>query len=119
MHKTVRGFQASKGPKDVSNPSNYNQKLRNFMEDTLDDCEDEPHKFPIKVENYFKENLMKRYNLIRYLKAEIKREKAKNEMKQKFLDDQKSKTEQRQLSKTLVTSFKDCIDQVLYEKQAT
>ena len=62
------------------------------------------------VENYFKDNLLKRYNLIRYLNAEIKRERTKNELKRKLLEDQKSKTEQRQLSKTLVTSFKECID---------
>lgn len=47
------------------------------------------------VEGYFKENLLKRYNLIRYLKAEIRREKAKNELKRKLIEDQKSKTEQR------------------------
>lgn len=66
--------------------------------------------FPPMVEGYFKENLLKRYNLIRYLKAEIRREKAKNAMKRRVLDDQKSKKEQRQLSKNLVTSFRDCID---------
>jgi len=69
------------------------------------------------VEGYFKENLLKRYNLIRYLKAEIKREKAKNALKRKLIEDQKSKTEQRQLSKNLVTSFRDCIDSVLRERE--
>jgi len=39
------------------------------------------------VEGYFKENLLKRYNLIRYLKAEIRREKQKNMMKRKFIED--------------------------------
>jgi len=119
MKKTVRGFDESRGPKDVNDPKNYNQKLRTFMEEALDEAEDEPAKFPLLVEGYFKENLLKRYNLIRYLKAEIKREKKKNEMKRKLLEEQKSKTEQRQLSKTLVKSFKSCIDQVLYERQAT
>lgn len=69
------------------------------------------------VEYYFKENLLKRYNLIRYLKAEIRREKAKNAMKRKLIEDQKSKTEQRQLSKNLVNSFRDCIDSVLHERE--
>ena len=69
------------------------------------------------VEGYFKENLLKRYNLIRYLKAEIKREKAKNALKRKLIEDQESKTEQRQLSKNLVTSFRDCIDSVLRERE--
>lgn len=116
LRKTVRGFNNTKGPRDVNNPSNYNQKLRNFMEDALDDCEDDPQKFPGQVENFFQENLLKRYNLIRYLKAEIRREKQKNEFKRKLIEDQKSKTEQRQLSKNLVTSFRDCIDQVLVER---
>ena len=95
LHKTVRGFQTSKGPADVHNPKNYNQKLTMFLEDSLDDCEDDPQRFPGTVENYFKDNLLKRYNLIRYLKAEIRREKEKNMMKRKFIEDQKSKTEQR------------------------
>ena len=43
--------------------------------------------FPPLVEGYFKENLLKRYNLIRYLKAEIRREKVKNSMKQKLIED--------------------------------
>ena len=68
------------------------------------------------VEGYYRENLLKRYNLIRYLKAEIRREKAKNTMKRKLIEEQKSKTEQRQLSKNLVTSFRDCVDQVLVER---
>ena len=68
------------------------------------------------VEDYFKENLLKRYNLIRYLKAEIRREKNKNAAKRRLIEDQKSKTEQRQLSKNLVMSFRDCIDQVLQER---
>ena len=37
------------------------------------------------VETYFQENLLKRYNLIRYLKAEIRQEKIKNAMKRKIL----------------------------------
>ena len=37
-------------------------------------------------------------------------------MKRRLIEDQKSKTEQRQLSKSLVTSFRDCIDQVLIER---
>lgn len=116
MHKTIRGFEANRGPRDVHNPKNYNQKLTNFLEDTLDDCEETPQLFPKAVEGFFKENLLKRYNLIRYLKAEIKREKAKNAMKRKVIEDQKSRTEQRQLSKNLVTSFRDCIDKVLSER---
>lgn len=118
MHKTVRGYQPNRGPKDVLNPSHYNQKLRTFLEDSLDECEDTPIAFPAYVEAYFKENLLKRYNLIRYLKAEIRREKAKNQLRRKFVETQKGKTEQRQLSKNLVSSFKDCIDQVLAEKDA-
>ena len=39
------------------------------------------------VEGYFKDNLLKRYNLIRYLKAEIRREKFKNNMKRKMIED--------------------------------
>ena len=77
LHKTVRGFQTSKGPADVNNPKNYNQKLTMFLEDSLDECEEDPQRFPGMVENYFKDNLLKRYNLIRYLKAEIRREKEK------------------------------------------
>ena len=110
MHKTSRGYAEGKGPSAVQNPKNYNQKLRRFMEDALDETEENPKEFPYMVENYFKDNLLKRYNLIRYLNAEIKRERTKNELKRKLLEDQKSKTEQRQLSKTLVTSFKECID---------
>ena len=88
LHKTVRGFNSSKGgPSDALNPKNYNQKLRNYMMDALDDCEDDPSVFPQLVEDYYKENLLKRYNLIRYLKAEIRREKAKNEMKRKLIED--------------------------------
>ena len=55
--------------------------------------------------------------MIKYLKAEIKREKMKNEIKRKLMEDQKAKNEQRQLSKTLVNNFKQCIDQVLREKE--
>ena len=66
-----------------------------FLEDSLDECEDDPQRFPGMVENYFKDNLLKRHNLIRYLKAEIRREKEKNMIKRKFIEDQKSKTEQR------------------------
>ena len=79
----------------MKNPKNYNQKLTAFMEDALDECEEDPQQFPGMVEGYFKENLLKRYNLIRYLKAEIRREKARNELKRKLIEDQKSKTEQR------------------------
>ena len=78
LHKTVRGFDYSRGPTDVQNPKNYNQKLTTFLEDSLDDCEEDPQQFPGMVEGFFKENLLKRYNLIRYLKAEIRREKVKN-----------------------------------------
>ena len=56
-------------------------------------------------------------NLIKYLKAEIRREKAKNYAKRKIMEEQKSKTEQRNLSKTLDNNFKECIDVVLKEKQ--
>ena len=77
----------------MKNPKNYNQKLTGFMEDALDECEEDPQRFPSMVEGYFKENLLKRYNLIRYLKAEIRREKAKNGLKRKLIEDQKSKTE--------------------------
>jgi len=44
------------------------------MEDALDDTEENPHEFPQVVESYFKDNLLRRYNLIRYLNAEIRRE---------------------------------------------
>lgn len=34
----------------------------------------------------------------------------KNVVKRKEIEEQKAKNEQRQLSKTLVTAFKDCIE---------
>ena len=116
MHKVVRGFAAGKGPSAVHNPKNYNQKLTNFIEDALYESEERPQKFPLLIETYYQENLLKRFNLIKYLKAEIRKEKAKNFVKRKIMEEQKSKTEQRNLSKTLVNNFKDCIDQVLREK---
>ena len=69
----------------MHNPRNYNQKLRSFVHDQLDECENKPERFPFMVETYFQENLLKRYNLIRYLKAEIRQEKIKNAMKRKIL----------------------------------
>ena len=118
MHKIVRGFPAGRGPSSVNSPKNYNQKLTNFIEESLFESEDRPHRFPLLVETYFQENLLKRFNLIKYLKAEIRREKQKNYVKRKIMEEQKSKTEQRNLSKTLVNNFKECIDTVLKEKQS-
>jgi hypothetical protein len=48
--------------------------------------------------------------MINYLKAEIRREKMKNELKRRLFMEQKVKIDQRQLSKTLVQSFKQCVD---------
>lgn len=110
MHKVVRGYPEGKGPSAVNNPKNYNQRLTNFIEEALLESEDRPKKFPLLIETYFQENLLKRYNLIKYLKAEIRRESNKNFVKRKILEEQKSKTEQRNLSKTLVNNFRDCID---------
>ena len=87
MRKTVRGYAEDRGPCSLKNPKNYNQKLRKFMEDALDDTEEDPQEFPVIVENYFKDNLLRRYNLIRYLNAEIRRERAKNELKRKLIED--------------------------------
>ena len=42
LRKTHRGFQHQKGPSAVKNPKNYNQKLTGFLEDALDDCEEDP-----------------------------------------------------------------------------
>ena len=117
MHKTSRGFPEGKGPRSLYEPRNYNQRLRTFVEDAIDESEDRPERFPYMVETFFQENLLKRYNLIRYLKAEIRQEKAKNAMKRKVLGEQKARTEQRNLSKTLVNNFKECIDQVVREKE--
>ena len=80
------------------------------MHDAIDESEDRPERFPYMVETFFQENLLKRYNLIRYLKAEIRQEKAKNAAKRKIIGEQKARTEQRNLSKTLVNNFRDCID---------
>lgn len=55
--------------------------------------------------------------MIKYLKAEIRREKAKNELKRSLIQEQKTKNEQRLLSKTLVSNFKNCIDTVLGQKE--
>jgi hypothetical protein len=55
--------------------------------------------------------------MIKYLKAEIRREKIKNEVKRRLIQDQKTKNDQRQLSKTLVNSFKNCINNVLGDKE--
>ena len=87
MKRTVRGFEKSTGPMALQDPKNYNQKLRGYLEDALDEAEEEPQIFPQMVEDYFKENLLKRYNLIRYLKAEIRREKNKNAAKRRLIED--------------------------------
>ena len=110
MHKTVRGYQPGTGPRSVHEARHYNQKLRSFVHDAIDESEDRPERFPYMVETFFQENLLKRYNLIRYLKAEIRQEKAKNAAKRKIIGEQKARTEQRNLSKTLVNNFRDCID---------
>ena len=106
MHKIHRGFAEGKGPSSVHDPKHYNQKFSSFIEDSLYECEDRPTRFPHLVENYFQENLLRRFNFINYIKAEIRREKLKNDIKRKLMEDQKAKNEQRQLSKTLVNNFK-------------
>ena len=53
MNKTLRGFNDGKGPRAVYEPRNYNQKLRTFLSDAIDDSEDRPDKFPYMVETYF------------------------------------------------------------------
>lgn len=93
MKKTVRGFAEGSGPSAVHDPRNYNQKFSKFIEDSLYACADDPPQFPVLVENYFQENLLRRFNMIKYLKAEIRREKAKNEVKRRLLQDQKMKND--------------------------
>ena len=46
MKRTVRGFEKSTGPMALQDPKNYNQKLRGYLEDALDDAEEEPQIFP-------------------------------------------------------------------------
>jgi hypothetical protein len=41
----------------------------------------------------------------------------KNKVKRRMLDERKANIEQRKLSKTLVSSFKECIHKVLSEKE--
>lgn len=117
MHKQVRGFAEGKGPRCFHEPKNYNQRFSQFIEDSLYECEDRPTNFPHLVESYFQENLLRRFNMIKFLKAEIRREKMKNEVKRRLIQDQKTKNDQRQLSKTLVNSFKQCIDTVVGDKE--
>ena len=42
MKRTVRGFEKSTGPMALQDPKNYNQKLRGYLEDALDEAEEEP-----------------------------------------------------------------------------
>ena len=113
MKKTIKGFPEGKGPRSVHEPRFYHQHFSKFVEEALYQCEGNPTHFPHLVEGYFEENLMRRFNMIKYLKAEIRREKAKNELKRSLIQEQKTKNEQRLLSKTLVSNFKNCIDTVL------
>ena len=85
MHKQVRGFAEGKGPRCFHEPQNYNQRFSQYIEDSLYECEDRPTNFPLFVESYFQENLLRRFNMIKYLKAEIRREKMKNEVKRRLL----------------------------------
>lgn len=87
MKKVVRGFEEGKGPMDVNKAENYQQKFRAYIEESFFEADENPRRFPHLVENFFQENLLRRYNLIKYLKAEIRREKNKNVAKRKIIED--------------------------------
>jgi hypothetical protein len=87
MKKTVRCFAEGKGPSAVHNPKHYNQKFSKFVEDSLYECESTPTEFPYLVESYFQENLLRRFNMISYLKAEIRREQIKNDCRRRLVQD--------------------------------
>jgi len=57
------------GPRDIQNTSNYNQKLKSFVQDELDLCKIDRANHPIEVvsdnvETYFKDNLIRRFDQI-------------------------------------------------------
>jgi hypothetical protein len=93
LKKTVRGFAEGEGPRAVHEPVHYNQKFSRFIEDSLYVCADNPPQFPHLVESYFQENLLRRFQMIKYLKAEIRREQIKNDVKRRLLQDQKTKND--------------------------
>jgi len=64
MRKQTKGFAEGKGPSDLQNSLNYNYRLAKFIEESYYDYEDKPEEIPYVIEDYFKDNLMRRFNMI-------------------------------------------------------
>ena len=64
MRKQPKGYGEGKGPSDLQNSLNYNVRLAQFIEDSYYDFEDNPEEIPYAIEEYFKDNLMRRFNMI-------------------------------------------------------
>ncbi len=60
---------------------------------------------------------MKKFGQIQYLREQIKAQQRKTAAKRSDIREKKQKVDQRMLSKTLVTAFKQCADNVVAEKQ--
>lgn len=76
MTKFNRPFIEGSGPKDIGLISNYNQKLRGFIQDELDMCkvDRKDHGIDVvsgNVEKYFKDNLIRRFDQIQALKQRV------------------------------------------------
>ena len=73
MSKFNRPYQEGEGPRDANLSYNYNQKFTTMVQDELDLCKVDNMNHGIEVvsdniENYFKENLIRRFDQIQELK---------------------------------------------------
>ena len=89
MSKLAQPFVEGRGPTDVHIASNYTQKLKSQVEDSIYKSNNDPKQFAQAVEGIFQQNLLRKFNQIQYLKQEIALEQQKNAQKRKKLEDQK------------------------------
>ena len=67
MSKFNRPYQEGEGPRDANLSQNYNQKFTTMVQDELDLCKVDNMHHGIEIvsdniENYFKENLIRRFD---------------------------------------------------------
>lgn len=116
-----RPFMEGQGPVDVRKTKNYNQKLTSFIQDELDFCKIDHMNHSINVvsnnvENYFKQNLIRRFDQIQDLKQRIAEQQLKNFKKDKMKAQLTEKFFPTEQSQHLIQTFKACLDREIQVK---